>query len=80
MRTKHPKRFQVGQKNSVQGINGPLSEMLENLENPFLKFNFLVALMFHVGPYGEHLKIVLMLNIQRTKSSFMEGTSHKGKI
>ena len=41
---KHPKRFQVGQKNSVQGINGPLSEMLENPENPFLKFNFLVTL------------------------------------
>ena len=49
-RTKHSKRFQVGQKNSVQGINGPISEMLENLENPFLKFNFLVTLMFHVGP------------------------------
>ena len=32
----------------------PLSEMLENPENQFLKFNFLVILMFHVGPYGEH--------------------------
>ena len=30
--------------------------MLENPENPFLKFNFLVTLMFHVGPYGEHFK------------------------
>ena len=50
-KNKHPKRFQVGQKNSVQGINGPLSEMLEN---PFLKFNFLVTLMFPVGPYVEH--------------------------
>ena len=53
-RTKHPKRSQVGQKNSVQGINGPLSEMLENPKNPFLKFNCLVTLMFRVGPYGEH--------------------------
>ena len=54
IRTKHPKIFQVGQKNSVQGINGSLSEMVENPENPFLKFKFLVTLMFHVGPYGEH--------------------------
>ena len=67
IKTKHLKRFQIGPKNSVQGINGPLSEMLENLENPFLKFNFLVTLMFHVGPYGEHLKNALMLNIQRDK-------------
>ena len=48
------KRFQVGQKNSVQGINGPLSEMLKNTKNPFLKFNFLVTLMLQVGPYGEY--------------------------
>ena len=54
IRTKHPKRFQIGQKNSVQGINGHLSEMLENPENLFLNFNFLVTLMFQVGPYGEH--------------------------
>ena len=47
-KNKTPKK--VGQKKSVQGINGPLSEMLENPENPFLKFNFLVTLMFHVGP------------------------------
>ena len=53
-KNKTPKIFQVGPKNSVQGINGPLSEMLENPENPFLKFNFLATLMFHVGPYGEH--------------------------
>ena len=53
-RTKHPKRFQGGQKKSVQGINWPLSEILENPENPFFKFNLLVTLMFHVGPYGEH--------------------------
>ena len=33
IRTKHSKRFQVGRKNSVQGINGTLSEMLENPEN-----------------------------------------------
>ena len=65
IRTKHPKKFQVGQRNPVQGINGPLSETLENPKNPFLKFNFVVKLMFHVGPYGEHLKIALMLNIQR---------------
>ena len=38
IRTKHPKRFLVGQKNSVQGIIEPLSEMLENPENLFLKF------------------------------------------
>ena len=48
----HPKRFQVGQKNSIQGINRSLSGMLENPENPFLKFNFLVKLMFQLGPYG----------------------------
>ena len=35
IRAKHPKRFQVGQKNSVQGIIWPLSEMLENPENRF---------------------------------------------
>ena len=52
-RAKHPKRFQAGQKNSVQRINGPLSKMLENPENQFLKFNFLVTIMFHVGQYGE---------------------------
>ena len=32
-KNKAPKK--VGQKNSVQGINGPLSEMLENQENLF---------------------------------------------
>ena len=52
IRTKHPKRFQVGQKNSVQGVNEPLSEMLENPENLFLKLNFILALIFHIGPYG----------------------------
>ena len=52
--TKHPKRFRVGKKNSVQGINRPFSEMFENPENLFLKFIFHMTLMFHVGPYGEH--------------------------
>ena len=42
--------------------------MFENPDNPFLKFNFLMTLMFHVGPYGEYKKIVLMLNIQRDKN------------
>ena len=61
------KIFQVGQKNSVQGINGPLSEMLEKPESLFLKFDFLVTFMFHVGPYEENYKIALMLNIQKDK-------------
>ena len=67
IKTKYTKRFQVSQKNTVQGISRPLSEMLENPENPFLNFNFQVAVMFHVGPYGEHKKIALMLTIRRDK-------------